>query len=313
MRIAKYLNHLGVDGLLKGALGDELTIFRFNDSTGWIGRDQIDFDYEDGDIRDQDWDIFVFDDPGTVAQYLSQPTRARAHVWYCHGTFHAWTDAQKFFNREFADLPVSVIFTDEYKRTMVDQWREFPVVSTLIQPIALPDHKFQSSPVKNGRYCVVGNDYHRICQIYPRYTILAEPAIGSLMAYRPDRFDVFGWNGGSDGEIFGDLRRGSVAIKDLAAWSASVHLSGVASIGFVLAECFAAAIPVVATAKYQLPDDGSWIKIDTVEEMIDAVDGLVRNPDLARSVGLAGQQMFRDRFGINAYQASLRDWLQSLL
>jgi len=312
MKIAKYLNHLGVDSMLKAALGEDLTVFRFNDSTGWITRDQVDFDYVDGNIVDTDWDIFVFDDVITVTDYLTQPVRARHHVWYCHGTFSTWWQAQKVFNLRFSDLDVSVIFTDEYKRTMVDQWRTFPVRSSLVLPIALADHRYTTAQEKNSRCFTVGNDYNRICQLYPRYETFARPALETLMSRYSDSYDAFGWNGEADGEIFGDFRRSSVPIHTLAPWSASIHLSGVASIGFALAECFASAIPVLSTSKYQLPQDGSWIEIQTVDQMICAVDELLTNPGRALELGKSGQLMFRQNFGIENYRQHLIEWLGQL-
>jgi hypothetical protein len=312
MKIVKYLNHMGVDSMLKSALGDDLTVFRFNDSTGWITRDQMDFDYVDGNIVDQDWDVFIFDDMNTIRDYLAQPVRAQHHVWYCHGTFSAWPGAQQYFNKHFTDIPVSVIFTDEYKRTMVDQWREFPVVHVTVCPVALNNHKYTASVEKNSRCFTVGNNYNGVCRVYPRYQTVARPGILELMKRYPTQFDAFGWNGLEDGEIFGDFRRSSAPIPSLAPWSASIHLSGVASIGVALAECFAAAIPVLATPKYQLPHDGSWIEIQTVDQMISAVDDLLSNPARALELGKAGQQMFRQNFSIENYRQHLIEWLGQL-
>jgi hypothetical protein len=313
MKIVKYLNHLGVDSMLKTALGDDLTVFRFNDSTGWITRDQMDFDYVDGDIANGSWDIFIFDDIITVRDYLAQPVRARHHVWYCHGTYTPWEQAQKVFNLHFQNLNMAVIFTDSYKQTMVDQWRDFPVRDVLVLPLALGQHRYKPIQDKNGRIFTVGNDYNRVCSIYPRYRSFAQPAIETLIARYAECLDVFGHNGSADGEIFGNFRRGSADISTLTPWSASIHLSGVASIGFVLAECFAAAIPVLSTPKYQLPNDGTWIPIQTVDQMISAVDDLLSHPARAQELGLAGQDMFKKNFGIDQYGQQMRAWLENLL
>ena len=312
MKIAKYLNHLGVDSMLKTALGDDLTVFRFNDSTGWITRDQVDFNYVDGDIANTDWDIFIFDDIITVRDYLASGVRARHHVWYCHGTFSAWEQAQQVFNLHFAKLDVAVIFTDSYKQVLVDQWRTFPMADYMILPIALADHRYTAVQEKNSRCFTVGNDLNRICQIYPRYESFARPAIETLITRYSDCYDAFGHNGGEDGAILGKHRRGSVSIGTLAPWSASVHVSGVASIGFALAECFAAGIPVLATPKYQLPRDGSWIEIQTVEEMTRALDDLLSHPARSRELGATGQEMLRRCFGIENYRNQLRDWLYTV-
>ena len=312
MKIAKYLNHMGVDSMLKTALGDELTVFRFNDSTGWITRDQVDFDYVDGNIANTDWDLFVFDDIITVRDYLASGVRARRHVWYCHGTFNTWEQAQKVFNLHFNDLDMAVIFTDSYKQAMVDQWRTFPISQSLVLPIALAPHRYTSVQDKNSRCFTVGNDLNRICQIYPRYESFARPAIETLITRYSDSYDAFGHNGGEDGAILGDHRRGSVPISTLTPWSASVHVSGVASIGFALAECFASGIPVLATPKYQLPRDGSWIEIQTVEEMIRALDDLLSHPARALELGLAGQDMLRRYFSIEDYSQRLRSWLNAI-
>jgi hypothetical protein len=207
---------------------------------------------------------------------------------------------------------VSVIFTDEYKRTMVDQWRQFPIVHTTVQPIALGDRRYTESQEKNSRCFTVGNNYNRVCQLYPRYKTLARPGMLELMRRYPAQFDAFGWNGLEDGEIFGDFRRSSVPIHTLAPWSASIHLSGVASIGFALAECFAAAIPVLTTPKYQLPYNGTWIEIQTVDQMICAVDELLTHPVRARELGQAGQEMFKKYFGIDQYREKLKTWLATL-
>lgn len=313
MKIAKYLNHLGVDSMLKHALGDDLTIFRFNDSTGWISREQMDFQYVDGDITQDLWDVFIFDDIITVRDYLASNVRARKHVWYCHGTFSSWEQAQKVFNLHFDKLGVSVIFTDSYKQTLVDQWRTFPMEDHLILPIALPHGRYVDPVEKNSRCCTIGNDYNRVCQLYPRYESFAKPAIEILTTHYADRYDAFGWNGKEDGEIFGHFRRSSVPINSLTPWSASIHLSGVASIGFALAECFASAIPVLATPKYQLPRNDTWIEIQTVDQMMTALDQLLSNPVHAKDLGMAGQEMLRKNFAIDGYRDRLRDWLASLL
>jgi len=314
MRIAKYLNHLGVDTMLKTVLGDELTVFRWQDPTPWIGPENIRFQYTDGDITGSDWDIFIFDDMMTVHHFKNSGARARKYVWYCHGSFTRWEVAQEFFNKYFDDFQVAAIFTDDHKRTLVDEWRTFSIWNSITLPIALDDHYFR--PVytdRNGRIAIVGNDYNKVCANYPRYESFARPAIEYVMEKFSDRVDVFGHNANERNEIFGDRRLGSARIGDLGNYSVSLHLSGVASIGFVLMECFAAGIPVLATAKYQLPRDGSWIPLINLDHLAAELDRLLNDPATCAELGRRGQTMIREHFSMDQYRGQLIPWLQQLI
>jgi len=313
MKIAKYLNHLGVDTMLKNALGDDLTIFRWNDPTPWIGADSIRFSYQDGDISGEDWDIFMFDDMMTVHFFKLSGARAKNYVWYCHGSFTHWPVAQEFFNKYFPEFRINSIFTDDHKRTLVDEWRTFDIEETITIPIALDSsYHVPVSENRNGRIAIIGNDYNKVCQSYPRYQSFVEPAIQHVMDEYHDLVDVYGYNDDEPNDIFGDCRRGPARIKDLHEYSVSLHLSGVASIGFVLMECFAAGIPVLATAKYQLPDDDSWLRLKSLDHFKQALGTYLQDPALCRDQARWGQLMIQERFSLSSYRDRLITWLQHI-
>lgn len=312
MRIAKYLNHLGVDTMLKTVLGDDLTIFRWQDPTPWIQPDNIRFRYVDGDVTGQDWDIFMFDDMMTVHYFKLSGARARCYVWYCHGSFTRWPVAQEFFNKYFNDFQISAIFTDDHKRTLVDEWRTFDIWDSITLPIALdPGYFSELCQEKNGRIAIIGNDYNKVCANYPRYDTFARPAIEHVLDRYQDLVDVYGHNSAERNDIFGDRRLGSAKIRDLGEYSMSLHLSGVASVGFVLLECFAAGIPVMATPKYQLPRDGSWIPLVNLDQMSVEIDRLLGDPGLCLDLGQRGQQMVERCFTIDRYRDQIVPWLES--
>jgi len=314
LKIAKYLNHFGVDRMLKAALGDNLQIFRREkerlDSNGeeWF-RNEIGVDFTEGDVQGDDWDLFIFDDHYTVLRFETSGAKARRYVWYCHGTFTEWKEPQEVFNAKLKD--VSVIYTDQFKRSLTETWRDFTVHDATVLPIALTSGAHFSKPMsKNGRVALIGNDYAGVCKNYPRWESFAKPAIKHLVKTYPDNLDVFGYNDEPlNVEMFGDLRRGTTKIRGHTDLSGSVHLSATASIGFVLAECFAAGIPVVATPKYQLPDYG-WRCVYSVEQVDREVAKLIADPDYAYKLGLEGHNMYSRSFPFQAYKERLVAWLE---
>lgn len=320
MKIAKYFNHGSVDYLLKSVLGDNLEVFRPVDhARDWIN---LNIDFTRGEVRDEDWDLFIYDDIYTILRFKESGCRARNYVWYCHGTFTEWKQAQDIFNEELKN--VSVIYTDDFKRSLTESWRTFSIRDTITLPIALGDEHYSTPTSKNGRVAIIGNDYVEVCSNYPRYETFAKPCLDWLLKAQRSKLDVYGVNKKELGStVFGELDRGSTHIKQLSEHSASVHLSATASIGFVLAECFAAGIPVVATPKYQLSDPAvinspktklktkPWICVYTTDQFKKAVNALLRDPELAMAIGLAGQSMFKQKFSLEAYRQALIPWLEN--
>lgn len=299
--------------MLKAALGDSLQIFRKpearfdNNGNEWF-RPEIGVDFVDADVSGE-WDVFIFDDHYTVLRFEESGAKAHQYVWYCHGTFTEWAQPRDFFNQHFKD--VSVIYTDDFKRSLTETWREFTIRDTLTLPISLTPGAHFTKPVqKTGRIAMIGNSYAEVCKNYPRWESFAKPSIELLKAKYPTILDVYGYNDGAfDAEVLGDFRRGSTKIRGQADLSAGILLSATASIGFVLAECFAAGIPVVATPKYQLPDYG-WCCVYSVEQLDRAVARLVADPDYAYKLGLEGHNMYRERFPFEAYTEKLTKWLE---
>ena len=299
--------------MLKAALGDSLQIFRRAeerfDVNGeeWF-RPDIGVSFIDGDIHDDDWDFFIFDDHYTVLRFEASGAKARNYVWYCHGTFTEWKQPQEVFNTKFKD--VCVIYTDQFKRSLSETWRDFTISDAIVLPIALAPGMYYSKPMmKNGRVALIGNNYAGVCKNYPRWESFAKPAIKHLIETYSEQLDVFGYNNEPlNIELFGDLRRGTTKIRGQADLSGSIHLSATASIGFVLAECFAAGIPVIATPKYQLPDYG-WRCVYSVEHVDREVAKLIADPDYAYKLGLEGHKMYCENFPFEAYKERLISWL----
>lgn len=311
MKIAKYLNHFGVDKMLKAALGGHLEIFRKNPDE-WAD-EQVGVTFTKSDVRDEDWDIFIFDDHYTILRFLQSGAKARHYVWYCHGTFTEWAEPRNVFNEQLSKLKVSIIYTDDFKRSLTDTWREFLIQDSITQPIALSDASYSTCLEKTGRISLIGNNYARVCHNYPRYETFAKPCMDWLMAAYSDTLDVYGYNDTQlEVDVFGEFgvfRRGPAKISEKSSLSASIQLSATASIGFVLAESFTAGIPVVATPKYQLPSEG-WKCVQTVEQLQQEVERLAADPLYAYQLGLAGQQMYRERFSFDSYREKLTIWLE---
>lgn len=308
MKIAKYVNHFGVDKMLKTALGDSLELFKIDDECSSDHLFTTGVEHTPSEVRDEDWDIFIIDDHYTMIRFAKSGCRAKRYVWYCHGTFTEWREPQQFFNRCFNDI--SVIYTDDFKRALTETWREFTVRDTLTLPIALANDDFTEPVAKAGRIGLIGNSYAEVCSNYPRNQTFVVPAYQWLLEEHREKIDVYGYNDQAlSAVVFGTLRRGSAKINTLGTLSASVHLSATASIGFVLAECFAAGIPVVATPKFQLPREG-WRCVYSVEQLQREVNKLVADPEYAHQLGTEGQEMYKRHFGFRHYKRTLIEWLE---
>lgn len=306
MKIAKYLNHFSVDRMLKSVLGDCLEIFR-DDTLEW-SQEQIGVEYTLGPIRDEEWDLFIYDDFYTVLSFAESGCKAKKYIWYCHGTFTKWKQAQEIFNNTLGE--VSVIYTDDFKRSLTENWREFDIRDTITLPIALSSDSYSMMKPKEGRIALIGNSYVEVCSNYPRWNTVAKPSIEWLISEHSDILDVYGYNDTNLGSKFENNKRGVEKISRLGSLSASIQLSATASIGFVLAESFAAGIPVISTAKYQLPNYG-WKCIYTLDQLKRELQYIINDPEYAYELGKAGQDMYRKNFSLDAYRAKLLPWLRA--
>jgi hypothetical protein len=293
MKVAKYLNHFGVDKMLKSVLGDRLEIFR-DDDLPWTA-EQAGVKYTLGAVRDDDWDLFIYDDHYSVVKFQNSGCKAKHYIWYCHGTFTEWKKPQEVFNERLGE--VSVIYTDDFKRSLTETWREFAISDTITLPIALGPEAYL--PLKP-----------EVCSHYPRWDNFAKPSIEWLVSNHSDILDVYGYNDSDLAvDLFGATRRGPGKISELGSLSASIQLSATASIGFVLAESFAAGIPVISTAKYQLPNDG-WKCIYTLDQLKKEVQLVLNDADYAAELGKAGRKMYRTNFSLDSYRDKLVPWLE---
>jgi hypothetical protein len=306
MKIAKYLNHFGVDKMLKAVLGDSLEIFR-DDNLLWTA-EQVGVKYTLSDVRDDDWDLFIYDDHYSVVKFQNSGCKAKHYIWYCHGTFTEWKEPQEVFNARLGE--VSVIYTDDFKRSLTETWREFAISDTITLPIALGPEYYLPLKPKSGRIALVGNSYAEVCSHYPRWDNFAKPSIEWLVSNHSDILDVYGYNDSDLGvKMFGEHRRGPGKISELGSLSASIQLSATASIGFVLAESFAAGIPVISTAKYQLPNDG-WKCVYTLDQLKKELQMVLNDSDYADELGKAGRTMYQTNFSLDSYRDKLVPWLE---
>ena len=135
MKILKVLCHIEVDRMLYGALGDDLTILRHEDPTGWIKDEDLNIPvtHDLKAVAATDWDVIIYDDTRTWGTLERLNLKCKHKVWYVHGTYHTWKDFQDFANRELTDF--HFLFTDRSRIDYWSRWFKNKPLSTLVLPI----------------------------------------------------------------------------------------------------------------------------------------------------------------------------------
>ena len=314
MNILKVLCHIEADRMLYSALGDQLTILRMRDHTGWIPDEDLGFPvtHDYATVSSTDWDWIIFDDIRTWESLRDFTTKNK--LWYVHGTYHTWGEFQFFANRSIHE-GFHFLFTDADRLAHWDTWFTGTPVSELTLPIHLSDRYYsEASPYRNSKVCMVGSEIIRISKLYDS-TGIAEEVMSELFTLNSDTFHMFGYNGG-DFFTPEEFKKGNAfPIRDtLGNYSCSVHASQVKTLGFALVECMAAGIPVICSPKVDLPEDlgnGSWAYLiaHTPDEYMHYVRMFLADPMLSYSVGRKGQSFLRERFSFESYKKKLNTFL----
>lgn len=316
MKIAKLMSHMGVDSMLHSALGDKLTIFRYNDPTGWAEDDDLPFPVVRGNIDPNiDWDIVIVDDMVTHQHIFSGPQLSvKQYVWYCHGTYDTWEGFQLYANTHFNDY--AVIFTDYYKQSIVLNWAKFRIVDSITQNIFLPDQCFVPvSTTRNNKIFTVGNQFIPVCQIYYGFDHIVRPVLDTLQQLGPETYSHYGWPPAQCNYIQPEYFKGHVRLSELKDCNASIHPSGVRSVGFALLECLAAGIPVITTEKFDIPrseHNNSIIMSFSSEDMLREANELLQDPEKATEMGKRGQEMAHRIFNKEKWVDNVVPWLENL-
>lgn len=309
MKILKVVRHLGVDKMLKAALGSHLTLYRprkngkFTDPTHYL--DKLPFEYVTH-LDSTQWDIIIQDDIDSVN--LLEGLKPRHVVWYVHGTYHLWQGFQMYFNEKVSRC--HVLFTDWSREGYVKSWYRGQFLSQLILPVHLTDEYYTSSiPVRNGRIFSMGNDLSKTCSIYG-YSHKVEKLIKSLTELP---YSIYGFNNNKF-DINPQFYKGAVTPirQHVANYSASVHPSFVPTCSFVLLECMAAGVPVIATPKASLPvnyNRQAYVLTDDPDEMLHYAKLMVSDSMLSKNMGKLGRDFLRETFPWKNYVNTLRNWI----
>ena len=312
MRILKAVCHLGVDQMLKAALGDQLTIWRCRtpegkpkDLTFWVP--SLPFDTVDS-VENDGWDVVIYDDIPTRESLRN--IKARAAIWYVHGTYHTWRGFQIYANEHLQN--VHVLFPDLSRRRHVMSWYQHQPLSELILPVHLSSQYFTPVPQhRNGRCFVMGNELKKTIALYGGLS-LAQVVLCGLQWYP---FDFFGY--GLEDLVPQEFYRGvAYPIRDTVVnHSVSVNPSLVETLGFVLLECMASGVPIITTPKINLPEElsgRSYVIARTPAQFLEWSEKLVRDEALSITMGNAGQKFLREVFPFASYQGQLKEWLAQM-
>jgi len=317
MKILKVVCHLGVDSMLKSALGSRLTMWRplittesgerrHRDAGWWIVPD---FDFVEEIDPQEHWDIIIVDESAT--NELTKSLRSQSRVWYVHGSYHVDTNyaygQRHYFNKSFANF--HVLSTDRSRWGIVSEWYQHTPPSHLILPIH-PQSKYYV-PIarqRNGRCYVMGHNFMEKCALYGNMDVVNEVMAGLT---NTNRFDYFGYN-----DDFPDFNRGAGTARSLSSYSVSVHPSFVQTMGFVLMESLCAGVPVITTPKVDLPESLSgshYVIARTTREFLDWTKKLLENKELAIQMGKRAQVFMRNKFSFAQYRHKLRTWMQDII
>jgi len=312
MRILKVVRHLGVDKMLKSALGDKLTLYRpvvngeFTDPTKYLR--ELPFDYVIK-LPSKEWDIVIQDDIDSI-NHLSNVTATHT-IWYVHGTYHTWEGFKLFFNKMVKRC--HVLFPDYSREGYIKSWYQGELLSQIVLPIHLSDEYFVDNiPGRNGQVFAMGNNLSSTCALYGfKHKV---DMILKLMSKRP--FSIFGFNN-EKFDLVSNFYKGSVSpIREhVANYSASIHPSFVPTCSFVLLECMAAGVPVIATPKDSIPltyNKEAYVITDDPEEMAYYVDLLLANEEISKSMGLRGRDFLKSQFPWSGYVRTINEWVRRI-
>jgi len=322
MKICKFMQHRGVDKMLKAALGDKLQLYRHSQDTfSWVDTGEVEF--IDSDIpEDIEWDAIIVDNIETWDFLHNSGIRTRNKIWYVHGTYSNWLGFQQDANKKFKGY--HTIFTDFARRDSVLKWFKNEVESTLVLPIHLtPDYFVEPKESKNGKCCIIGNRLLSGCRLNDNYSIVGKTIKSVHEFLGDDRLQIYGWNDHKEDQetrlasLPKNCVKESIVIKDLGNYSVSYHPSFVPTLSFVQLEVMAAGIAVVTTPKVDFISDGffppAFHICSTTEEFMDAITKLTEDSEYSYEVGRIGQEYIKRKFPFDFYKETLNSYLEDFL
>lgn len=308
MRIVKSICHLGVDKMLKAALGDRLTIARFRDKDGeatdntkWIADDGMPFDFT-YDVDDE-YDIKIIDDMKSFE--MLKNIKARNTIWYIHGTYHKWPAFQQFWNANVSN--VHVLFPDTDRKKYVEKWWKCRSLSEIFLPIHLTDDFFTELPEsRNGKAFTIGNNLYQTTAIYGNQNVSDQVFTDMSLS----ETDLYGFNPVPPPMYDKRLIKGSAhPIKEVVKnYSVSIHPSFVGTFGFALLECMAAGVPVVCPQKVSEYRELCALA-NTPQDFKRWAKRYIKNEQLSLEVGAKNQSILRKHYNISKYSEKLLEWI----
>jgi len=315
MKILKILCHLEVDRMLYGALGEQLKIFRTQDYTYWIEDHQLgvpvtrDID----SIVNNDWDIVIVDDTRTWSDITKLKIKAKAFVWYVHGSYHTWQGFQSFANERLKDY--NFIFTDESRLNYWKSWYKNNFNKYITLPIHLQDFYFTPElPItRNGAVYSIGSELLKSSALYGNSamsTIIALSILGL------DRYHIYGYGNKKIPINKRHIKSFSENIRNsLNGYSASAHPSEVQTLGFALLESMAAGVPVICTpkidfVKYRFKDgDAPFLITNTPQEFYQYAKKFLKSQAYCDLVAYNARKFLRENYPFENYKQKINYWL----
>lgn len=312
MKIVKSICHLGVDKMLKAALGDDLTIVRFrnkdghaNDINHWMGDEALPF--EVSYYLQPEYDIKIIDDLDSLR--VMKDVKAKHTIWYVHGTYHLWNDFHHIWNEQMGG--VHVLFPDTERKKYVSKWYKHKPVSEIFLPIHLTDDYFTEMPKeRNSLAYTIGNSLYKNCNIYGNMNIV-DQVFHDLSAVGAH---LYGFNDIAPPSYDKRLVMGAATpIKDIVKnYSVSVHPSFVGTFSFALLESLAAGVPAICTNKVS-PYRKLCNIVDRPECFKRQVNRYMKDGARSLEEGARNQEIMRSEYSINSYREKLLEWISSLV
>lgn len=307
MKILKTVCHLGVDKMLKAALGDQLSIVRFRKADGtpndtcWLTDEQLPFPLAN---LEEEYDIKIIDDQDSWRAL--HKVKSRHTIWYVHGTYHTWAAFQTHWNKDMGG--VHILFPDEERERFVGKWYKHKPITKFHLPIHLTDEHFvDAAPKRNGLSYTIGNGLLKTCRIYGNDSKVDQlfRAMSGLKTH------LYGFNtevptGYDRGLVKGPASPIRAVVRD---YSVSIHPSHVSTVGFALLEGMAAGVAAVCTPKPTLGGCPGFFATDPAS-MISYAKTLMENENKALELGNQTQEWVKNNLNIEKYREKISEWLE---
>lgn len=252
-------------------------------------------------------DVFIVDDMNTAA-WASHSIKPKKLVWYCHGRYTREVGRTNL-KRLVGTCPT--IYPSEDKKLASLCWKN--PSKNIVQPLAVHSRYFvnKNNASTNGRCAVTRNNIIPKLDLYnPEETKdffwVVYNSLRSLL-------DVYGFNP----ELGDDCGAKFIDIAELPNYSCLIEPFSNVSPSLSMLESAATGIPIVMKfPKEGFPDSGGsngYYVVDSPEEMLEHVNYLLSDLNLARDMGLAAQAYIKDNFGSESWVANIRKFIHEIL